>query len=149
MPSAAPGRGELKRKRTAMLGKKKMPLIKSLIASGTVIGGDISFEEGLRIDGVVTGNVKGREGKPSVLVVSENARIEGAVSADHVIVNGTVLGPVEAKQLIELQPKARVEGNVEYKAIELHLGALVTGQLCPLAVASEDKAPLKLAVKQA
>lgn len=132
-----------------MLGKKTMPLIKSLIASGTTIDGDISFEDGLRIDGVVTGDVKGCGGKPSVLVVSENARIKGAVSADHVIVNGTVLGPVEAKQLIELQPKARVEGNVEYKSIELHQGALVTGQLCPLVAMSEEKAPLKLAVKQA
>ena len=132
-----------------MLGKKKMPLIKSLIASGTTIGGNISFEDGLRIDGVVTGDVKGREGKPSVLVVSENARIEGSVSADHVIVNGTVLGPVEAKQLIELQPKARVEGNVLYKSIELHLGALVTGQLCPTVAMSDENAPLKLAAKQA
>ncbi|MGB4120596.1 MAG: polymer-forming cytoskeletal protein [Burkholderiaceae bacterium] len=130
-----------------MLGKKKMPLIKSLIAVGTTIGGGITFEDGLRVDGQVIGDVIGRDGKPSVLVVSENASIDGAVVADHVIINGVVNGPVLAKHVIELQPKARVEGNVTYKSIELHLGALVNGQLSPLSALQEDKPALKLASK--
>jgi len=130
-----------------MLGKKKMPLIKSLIASGTVIGGDIAFEDGLRVDGQVTGDVIGKEGKPSVLVVSENASITGAVVADHVIINGTSKGPVNSKQLIELQPKARVEGDVVYHSIELHLGAMVSGQLSPISAIADEKPALKLASK--
>ena len=124
-----------------MLGKKKMPLIKSLIAVGTTIGGGI----GNTADGLH--DVIGRDGKPSVLVVSENASIDGAVVADHVIINGVVNGPVLAKHVIELQPKARVEGNVTYKSIELHLGALVNGQLSPLSALQEDKPALKLASK--
>jgi len=36
-----------------MFGKKSQPAIKSLIGPGSRIDGDLSFEDGLRIDGVV------------------------------------------------------------------------------------------------
>jgi cytoskeletal protein CcmA (bactofilin family) len=39
-----------------------------------------------------------------------------------VIINGTVAGPVHAHELLELQPKARIEGDVYYKALEMHQG---------------------------
>ena len=64
--------------------------------------------------------------------------------ADHVIINGTVRGPVHAKELLELQPKARIEGDVYYKALEMHQGATIAGQLRPLDGA-EEKPLLKLA----
>lgn len=137
-----------------MFGKKKQPPIKSLIAQGTLITGDIAFNEGLRIDGEVHGNVSAVMGQGSILVISEMASVTGQVTADHIIVNGTVLGPVHAHDLLELQPKAKVEGDVTYKALEMHQGAVITGKLQPaltqsptLAVESGagDKPPLKLA----
>jgi cytoskeletal protein CcmA (bactofilin family) len=45
------------------------------------------------------------------------------------VVNGTVAGPVRATEYVELLPKARVTGNVSYKSIEIHVGAIVMGQL--------------------
>jgi cytoskeletal protein CcmA (bactofilin family) len=48
--------------------------------------------------------------------------------------------------LLELQPKAHIEGDVFYKAIEMHLGAVIAGQLRPLEVLGE-KPLLKLAAK--
>ena len=65
--------------------------------------------------------------------------------ADHVIVNGQVMGPVHAAELLELQPKAKITGNVHYKALEMHQGAMIAGQMCPAAVLVEEKPPLKLA----
>jgi cytoskeletal protein CcmA (bactofilin family) len=62
-------------------------------------------------------------------VVSEHARIEGEVSVSHVVINGTVIGPVRSGEFLELQPKARVTGDVEYSSIEMHLGAVVQGRL--------------------
>jgi cytoskeletal protein CcmA (bactofilin family) len=44
-------------------------------------------------------------------------------------VNGTVAGPVRATEYVELLPKARVTGDVCYKSIEIHVGAIVMGQL--------------------
>lgn len=127
-----------------MFNKKKQPPIKSLIAEGSRISGDISFSDGMRIDGEVSGNVVADEGHPSLLVISESALVQGAVKADHIILNGTVQGPVHARQLLELQPKSRIEGDVEYAALEMHLGAVIAGQLRPL-LEGEEKPALKLA----
>ena len=40
-----------------MFNKKKQPPIKSLIAEGSQITGDIRFTDGLRVDGTITGNI--------------------------------------------------------------------------------------------
>ena len=128
-----------------MFSRKKQPPIKSLIALGTKIEGNMLFVEGMRIDGEVAGEIRAASGQPSILVISESARVEGAVHADHVIVNGEVVGPVHAAELLELQPKAKISGNVHYKALEMHQGAVISGQMCPTAVLVEEKPPLKLA----
>lgn len=103
--------------------------IATLVGADARIDGNLSFKGGVRIDGVVVGNVVGDEGQQSMLVVSENARIEGEVRASHLVINGTVVGPVHGEELIELQAKARVVGNVRYRAIEMHHGAVVEGAL--------------------
>jgi cytoskeletal protein CcmA (bactofilin family) len=126
-----------------MFGKKVQPPIKSLIAQGSRIEGNLTFTEGLRIDGEVVGNTSANAEHPSILVISEAAVVQGEIRADHVIINGHVRGPVHAKELLELQPKARIEGDVYYKALEMHQGATIAGQLKPLD--SDEKPLLKLA----
>jgi cytoskeletal protein CcmA (bactofilin family) len=122
-----------------MFGQQKQPPIKSLIASGTVITGDVAFAGGLRVDGHIMGNLTASKETPSLLVISETAIIVGEIRADHVIINGAVQGPIEAAQLLELQPKAKIEGDVSYKALEMHQGAVISGQLRPLAMQGDDK----------
>ena len=131
-----------------MFNKKKQPPIKSLIAQGTRITGNMSFTDGLRIDGAVIGNIRATEDEPSMLVISETATVTGEMYADHIIINGTVKGPIHASHMLELQPKARIEGDVSYAALEMHQGALVAGQLRPI-VAGEEKPTLKLAANNA
>jgi cytoskeletal protein CcmA (bactofilin family) len=127
-----------------MFNKKKQPPIKSLIAEGSHISGNIRFTEGLRIDGEVTGDVRANDEHASLLVISESAKVVGTVMADHIIINGSVKGPVHAQHMLELQPKARIEGDVQYAALEMHQGALITGQLRPL-LEGEEKPTLTLA----
>lgn len=103
--------------------------IATLIGAEATITGDLVFRGGLRIDGVVRGNVRAEEGQASMLVLSENARIEGSVQAGHLVLNGTVVGPVQGDDLIELQPKARITGDVRYQVLEMAQGAVVDGQL--------------------
>jgi len=133
-----------------MFGKKAPPPIKSLIAQGSRIEGNLKFTDGLRVDGECFGNISANPDTPSMLVISEQAVVFGEISADHVIINGTVRGPVHAKDLLELQPKARIEGDVHYRALEMHQGAVIAGQLKPLeAPALEEKPLLKLATTSA
>lgn len=127
-----------------MFNKKKQPPIKSLIADGSRIIGNVTFTDGLRIDGEVRGDIRADDEHGSLLVVSESAKVTGSVTADHIIINGHVKGPVYAQHMLELQPKARIEGDVQYTALEMHQGALITGQLRPL-LEGEEKPTLKLA----
>lgn len=115
-----------------MFNKKKQPAIKSLIAQGCQLDGNFTFSDGLRLDGTVHGNVIGQADRPSILVVSETAVVVGEIQADHVIINGSVEGPVNARLMLELQPKARIKGDVSYKLLEMHQGALVAGLLRPM-----------------
>ena len=132
-----------------MFGKKAPPPIKSLIAQGSRIEGNLKFTDGLRVDGECFGNITANADSPSMLVISEQAMVFGEISADHVIINGTVRGPVHAQELLELQPKARIEGDVHYRALEMHQGAVIAGQLKPLEPAIEEKPLLKLATTHA
>jgi cytoskeletal protein CcmA (bactofilin family) len=65
----------------------------------------------------------------TTLVISEHARVEGEISVSHLVVNGTIIGPVHSSEFLELQPRARVTGDVEYSTIEIQLGAVVQGRL--------------------
>ena len=125
-------------------GSKPPRTIDSLIGSQTKIDGDIAFEGGLRIDGCVTGNVQSVSAKPTMLIVSELSTIKGAVLASHVIVNGTIEGPVVATEVLELQPHAKVNGDVTYKALEMHNGAVVDGTLHHQAADAGRQAPVAI-----
>jgi cytoskeletal protein CcmA (bactofilin family) len=103
--------------------------IDCLIGAGTTIEGSITFAGGLRVDGRVRGDVIATDGKPGTLVLSEHAQIEGEIRVSHVVINGTVVGPVHASEYVELQAKANVTGDVYYKTLEIQLGAVVQGRL--------------------
>jgi cytoskeletal protein CcmA (bactofilin family) len=108
---------------------KQQNRIDSLVGAGTALAGDVVFSGGLRVDGEIRGNVRGTEGQASTLVVSEHARIEGEIDVAHLVINGTVIGPVRSKEFLELLSKARVTGDMEYNTLEMHLGAVVQGRL--------------------
>ena len=83
--------------------------------------------------------------KAGMLVISELGAVEGEVRAAHLVVAGRINGPVRASELVELQPKARISGDVHYRALEMHNGAIVDGTLVYAAGESTAKAGLKLA----
>lgn len=125
------------------LGKKKPPTIRGLIGEGMVVRGHVDFAHGLRIDGEVIGDVTAISDGPSILVISEKARVHGKVRAGHVIINGEVHGPVHSTDVLELQPRARVVGDIRYELLEMHQGATIDGELKPLK--SSEKPTLTLA----
>jgi len=103
--------------------------IDTLIGADTRVEGNIFFSGGLRVDGTVIGSVTEPNDSPSTLILSEHGRIEGAITASKIVINGTVSGPVKAGQFIELQTKARITGDVNYNSLEMHTGAVIEGKL--------------------
>ena len=117
-----------------MFGKKKQPPIRTLVGEGTAIHGELRFSEGLRIDGEVFGDVIATGDGHNILVISEKARVSGKVTGGHVIVNGSVNGPIHSTELLELQPKAVIVGDVRYEVLEMHQGATIDGELRPMKI---------------
>jgi cytoskeletal protein CcmA (bactofilin family) len=103
--------------------------IDTLVGADTRIEGDLSFSGGLRVDGAIQGDVAEQNGNPSTLILSEHGRIEGAVTAAKVVLNGKVVGTVKSSHFIELQTKARITGDLHYKSLEMHTGAVIEGKL--------------------
>lgn len=108
---------------------KPQSRIDSLIGVGTKVEGNIEFGGGLRVDGRIKGNVSATDEQHSTLVLSEQGSIEGNISVSHLVINGTVAGSLFSSEFLELQSNARVTGDVQYNTIEIHLGAVIEGQL--------------------
>jgi cytoskeletal protein CcmA (bactofilin family) len=90
------------------------------------------FCGGLHLDGSVTGSVKPEGAGNTRLVVGEAGVIEGSCEAQVVELHGTVKGDITASQRVVLGPRARVEGNLSYGAIEMAAGATIKGKLLRL-----------------
>ena len=118
---------------------KPQTQIDSLIGAGASIDGNLNFSGGLRIDGQINGNVVAAQGKPSTLVLSEHGQVNGEVNVTHLIINGSITGSVFASEYMELQSKAKVNGDVHYTTLEIQLGAIVDGRLIHNSTATEDK----------
>jgi cytoskeletal protein CcmA (bactofilin family) len=108
---------------------KPVDTIDTLIGQKAVFKGDLEFSGGLRVDGHVKGNVIAREESNSTVVVSESGEVEGNITVPHVVVNGTINGNIKSGGRVELQSKAKINGDVHYKAVEMELGASINGNL--------------------
>ncbi|MGO4552384.1 polymer-forming cytoskeletal protein [Lysobacter sp. 2RAF19] len=103
--------------------------VDTLIGPQVVVRGDIEFSGGLYVEGRIIGRVTATEGAQAVLMLSEHGCIQGEVRAPVVMIDGRMEGDVHASERIELAAKARVQGNVHYRVVEMHAGAQLTGLL--------------------
>ena len=101
--------------------------IDTLIGATSRVDGNVHFTGGLRIDGIVKGSVIAQDA--GTLIVSEEASVEGEIRVAHAVINGHVVGPIHGTESVELQAKANVNGDVHYRSLEVHLGAIVQGRL--------------------
>ena len=128
-----------------MFGTKRATpkTIGTLVGAGTTIEGTLSYVGGLRIDGTVKGDIRSANGEAGMVIISELGCVMGEVHAAHLVVSGKVNGPVYVTDVLELQPKAQVTGDVRYRTLEIHHGAVVEGRLI------HDTAELRPALKLA
>ncbi len=110
----------------------KMAALSTLLAEDVEITGDIVFSGGMRIDGLVRGDVIGRQAEgqgASLLVLSDKGRIEGRIRCGDAVINGLVTGDLDIEHRLELQSDARVRGTIRYKQLQMDVGASVSGHL--------------------
>tara|TARA_B110000444_G_C18540684_1_gene455580 strand:+ start:70 stop:498 length:429 start_codon:yes stop_codon:yes gene_type:complete len=109
--------------------QKRHIVVETLIGSNSNFNGDLHFQGGCHIDGMVKGNLTADLNTDSALSISDIGHVDGSVTVPYVVLNGIVKGDVFASQRVELGATARVTGNVYYNLIQMAEGAEINGKL--------------------
>jgi cytoskeletal protein CcmA (bactofilin family) len=105
--------------------KKEAPEeIVSFLGEGVEFRGELSFESGLRVDGVV----KGRLVSQGTLLVGPRGRVEAEIEVRRVSINGEFRGVIRASERIEIHREGRVYGDVYTPCLIIEAGALFEGK---------------------
>lgn len=97
--------------------------LRAALGTGTVIHGKLTFDTPVRIDGKLTGEVI----SSSTLVVGEAGNIKADVKVSSLVVYGKVLGPVHAKDLVEIKNGGRLEGDITTQRLVIDEGGYFDG----------------------
>jgi len=99
------------------------PLLRPSLGTDTSISGRLSFTGPTRIDGRLRGEVRANE----LLVVGEDAIVEGIVRAAQLVVLGEVRGDVRDADHVEIAPGGRLMGTVEAQSLVVRPGGYLDG----------------------
>ncbi|MBS3742715.1 MAG: polymer-forming cytoskeletal protein [Wenzhouxiangellaceae bacterium] len=113
----------------------------TVIAAGSDFVGNITLKDTLHVDGRIDGDVESE----SNVVIGENGRIKGRITAETVVVSGQVDGSVSAGRL-EIIAGGCVEGDVHIVDLVIEPGGRFNGSSEILAsrmpeAATEDSGP--------
>jgi len=100
--------------------------IDTLIGAHAKFKGELAFEGTVRIDGKFEGNISSTE--DGTLIISETAEVQGEIRVPNLLLYGTVRGNVRATKSLQVGPKGRLNGDVEYTVLSLAEGAAVNGR---------------------
>lgn len=95
----------------------------SRISTGTVVKGEITSSNDIRIDGTFEGKIysKGR------VVVGEKALIKGDIICSNVDFWGTMEGNFFVKDTLSLKSSSKVKGDLHIKRLQVELDAKFDG----------------------
>jgi cytoskeletal protein CcmA (bactofilin family) len=94
-----------------------------IIASKTVIKGEITGDE----DVIVEGNVEGQIRITRDLRVGASGVVKATVEAQSIIVSGELVGDCQASVRVEIQATGRLTGNIRAPKIVIAEGAMFRG----------------------
>lgn len=106
--------------------KRKAPLdlVSTLLGSGTSIEGTLTFQDTIRLDGAVKGEIVSEKG---TLIIGERAVIEARIQVGSAIVRGTVNGQILAADRIELYSPADIRGDIQAPVVSIETGVRLNG----------------------
>lgn len=103
--------------------------ITSEISAHERIRGDVHIGRGLRVAGVVRGNIEAL-GADSNLIIVASGRVEGSVKVARVRIDGAVTGNMQVDGHVEITASAVVEAEtITYGSINIEHGAHVDAHL--------------------
>jgi cytoskeletal protein CcmA (bactofilin family) len=113
----------------------------SIIASGMRITGDVETSGVVKVDGEITGSIIGAR----QVLLGRGGTVRGNIGAGEVVVGGTVEGSVVARERLELQASAAIDGDIETRSIVVVEGARINGRVRMTDAANHVVEPLRIA----
>ncbi len=98
----------------------------NIICVDSTIEGKLECTNYTRFEGKLRGEIVGKTG--SVLVIGENAMVEGTINGHTVVIDGYLRGEIRAKHKITISGSGRVIGNLFAPNIEIQFGSLFDGK---------------------
>lgn len=96
-----------------------------IIPAGTTIIGELRSKGRIRVDGRVegVGDIDG------LLLITKDCVWKGKITADIIVIEGTVEGEIIARQRLKVHTNSHVSGNITSPQIQIEEGALISGRL--------------------
>ena len=108
--------------------------VPSIISSDVVVKGNVSTSGEIQLDGTIEGDVKSKN-----LTIGENGTVKGKVTADDVIVKGSVDGSIVGRN-VRLEKSAKLNGDICHQTLSIEAGAYIEGNITHQS-ASSNAAP--------
>jgi len=99
--------------------------LQTFLDSGTSFEGKISFTGSVRIDG----HFRGSASADGTLIVGETGTIDAKLEVRSLVVRGSVVGEVTAKERVEVGPQGRLDGVVRTPRLQIDEGARLTARI--------------------
>jgi len=114
------------------------------------------LDKGVKLDGrlELTGafrldcHLKGTIVSNSTLVIGENARVEGEIQGNQVVVAGRFEGSMTAKGRVEIQAKGVVRGEIHAPCLIIEAGGIFDGR-CHMTGNAEGQEPVEIPIRAA
>ena len=97
--------------------------INTIIGKGSAISGNMKVNGFIRIDGDIDGSLE-TDGN---VIVGENARIRGDLTAKSAIIGGIIKGNIKANESIKILADAAVIGDVISRKVQVDGSAIIHG----------------------
>lgn len=96
----------------------------TLIASGTILNGDVKSENDLRIDGIIHGNIF----CTAKIIVGPTGFVEGNIEGVNADITGKVDGNVSVNDLLQLKAEGNINGNIIAAKLQIDPTAVFNGK---------------------
>ena len=104
--------------------RKTADSIVSLLGKGAEMTGEISFTNGLRVEGIIKGKVR----SDATLEIGPGGIVEAEVTVRKIIVNGEFHGTIRASDRVEIHKDGKVIGDIYSPCLIIDAGAVFDGR---------------------
>jgi cytoskeletal protein CcmA (bactofilin family) len=111
------------------------------IDQGVTLEGTLQLTGTFRIDGNVKGNIISEQ----TVILGENAKVEGQIEGNRVVIAGRFHGVIFAKSRVEIQPKGVVTGEVHSPCMVIDPGGILDGR-CHMLASSDVAAGVTIPI---